>query len=152
MRHLNPYQVLQQYGILHIPLTADVKMLRDARDNRMHDLYHKSIHINEYRSSLSLDHEISLIQHAYLYIKRNFHAIHAHLNIFAELKEKFELLKLPLDASHDDIRRRRDEFLHSLRETEKNSTDDLSSLEKKKHDIQHAYLFIVNHLRLMKLH
>jgi len=151
MRLLNPYQVLQQYRILHIPLTADVKMLRHARDNRMHDLYHQSTSVNEHRSSLALDYEISLIQHAYLFIRRNFHDIHAHLNIFAQLKEKFELLKLPLDASLDDIRQRRDEFLRALRESE-SSPEDPICLEKQRHEIQNAYLFIINHLKLLKIH
>ncbi len=150
MKNLNPNEVIEQFHILHVPLTADIKTLRHARNNILHVLYEQSNRTNELEDSLALDKKITTIQHAYLFIKRNYYDIHMQLDILKVLKEKFSILKLPIDATLDDVRHRRNEMLQALHRQEESGSN-TPSLEEKIRIIQNAYLFIVDHLRMVKI-
>ncbi len=81
MNHeLNACEVIQQFAVLHAPLTADIKTLRHARNEKLHALYEKSLIVSQLEESLALDKEITSIQQAYFFIKRHYHNIQAQLD------------------------------------------------------------------------
>ncbi len=150
MKSLNDNEVIEQFTILHVPLTADIKTLRHARNDILHELYEQLYRSNQLEDSLALDKKITTIQHAYLFIKRNYDDIHMQLDVIKALKEKFNILKLPLDATLDDVRHRRNDLLLALHRQEDKDLN-LPSIEEQIRIIQNAYLFIVDHLRMVKI-
>lgn len=88
MKDINPKEVIEQFSILDVPLTADIQTLRRARNVILHELYEKSNFITQQQESLALDTKITTIQHAYLFIKRNYHDIHANLDVIKRYQIK----------------------------------------------------------------
>ncbi|MBI2791642.1 MAG: hypothetical protein HYX61_06770 [Gammaproteobacteria bacterium] len=88
MKRINLEEVLEQFSILDVPITADIQALRRARNQILHQLYEKSNYITQQQESLALDTEITTIQHAYLFIKRNYHDIHANLDAIKRFQIK----------------------------------------------------------------
>lgn len=78
---LNPQEIIQQFEILHAPITADIKSLRRARNQKLHALYERSLNTSQLEECLAIDQQMATIQHAYFYIKRNFDLIHAQLQL-----------------------------------------------------------------------
>jgi hypothetical protein len=150
MKVISAQLVLQQFRTLNVPLNADIKSLRHARNKLLHSLYEKAKTAKDESESLAVDKEIAKVQNAYFFLKNHINDIHLQLNAISEMKEKYDVLNLPMTASIDDVRHRRNELLHNLSLQE--NLQNLPYFDKQIHEIQKAYLFIIENHKLFKFH